>query len=428
MNNHKPGKNPFYYILLLILAGEAVFILPFVLARVFRPTFLSAFELSNLELGYCFSIYGIVALLSYGFGGVIADKLEPRKLMAASLILTAAGGIYLATYPSYTMLKVLYGYWGFTTIFLLWAAMIKATRIWGGVSRQGRAFGFLDGGRGLVAAGFGSLGVLIFSLFIPGETTELSDLTREEAFSYVILVSSALVAVIGILVWYFLKVKTPEIQNRSETKIFARNNIRTVLGYRSVWLLMIIILCAYVGYKTTDVFSLYASDVMLFSEVDSAKTGTFLLYIRPVVGVLIGFLADRHKASFYLVGGFVVTLVGSVLFASGILGPGQEIAFFLSMLLTAMGIYSARVLYFAVLEEGKIPLALTGTAVGIVSFIGYTPDIFAGPMMGYLLDESPGEKGQQHVFAVLAVFSIVGLIASYLFYRLANRTPGKRIS
>ncbi len=35
----------------LIAAGEAVFALPFVLARVFRPTVLDAFGLTNLQLG-----------------------------------------------------------------------------------------------------------------------------------------------------------------------------------------------------------------------------------------------------------------------------------------------------------------------------------------------------------------------------------------
>ena len=52
----------YYQILLLILAGESVFILPFVLARIFRPTFLDVFELTNLQLGSCFSIYGICLL------------------------------------------------------------------------------------------------------------------------------------------------------------------------------------------------------------------------------------------------------------------------------------------------------------------------------------------------------------------------------
>ena len=50
----------------------------------------------------------------------------------------------------------MYGFWGFSTTFLFWAAMIKATRNWGGEQSQGKAFGFLEGGRGIIAATIGA--------------------------------------------------------------------------------------------------------------------------------------------------------------------------------------------------------------------------------------------------------------------------------
>lgn len=166
MNKEVNKKQPLYVILLLILAAEAVFILPFVLPRIFRTIFLESFGINQVEIGSIFSIYGTVALVSYLFGGPLADKFKPHILMSGALILTALGGFYLTTYPTLYNLHILYGFWGFTTIFLFWAAMIKATRIWGGSNKQGIAFGFLDGGRGLVAALFGSVGVIIFSLLL----------------------------------------------------------------------------------------------------------------------------------------------------------------------------------------------------------------------------------------------------------------------
>ncbi|GEQ86197.1 MFS transporter [Patiriisocius marinistellae] len=389
------------------------------MARVFRATVLDVYHITNTQLGYCFSIYGLVALCSYLVGGPLADRFEPRKLMSIALLLTAAGGILYANQPSFSTLIILYGFWGFTTIFLFWAPMIKATRVWGGETSQGKAFGFLDGGRGLVGALFGLLGVYIFSLFVPSGNVELNTFQQRDAFTLVVYISSGLVALVGILVFFFLK------SNISEEKIITekitKKNIIEVLKLPSVWLLMIIILCAYVGYKITDIFSLYASEVMLYSEVDAAKTGTFLLFIRPVVGVIIGFLADKSRPSFYLILGFLLSIVGAVLFASGVLGKGTTPLFFITIIITAIGVYAARVLYFAVMREGKIPLALTGTAVGIISFIGYTPDIFAGPMMGYFLDNYKGFEGHQYVFILLAVFSFVGFLASTLFYFISKR-------
>ncbi|WP_100896180.1 MFS transporter [Cellulophaga sp. RHA19] len=414
------------YLFLLILSGEAVFILPFVLARVFRPTVLEVFNLTNLELGTCFSVYGFVAMGSYLLGGPIADKFPPRKLIAIALFSTALGGLVLAANPSYFVLKVLYGYWGFTTIFLFWAPMIKATRVWGGNTSQGKAFGFLDGGRGLVGASFGALGVFIFSLFIIGSVETASLANRAEAFNYIVWVTSAIIVVIGIIVWFFLKskeIKEEEIQLQS----ISTHQIKTVLKIPSVWLLMVIILCAYVGYKITDVFSLYAKEVMLYNEVKSAEIGTLLLFIRPVIGILIGFLADKSKTTLWLIISFILSIIGALLFASGVITPTSTALFITSILITVTGVYAVRSLYFATMQEGHIPLLLTGTAVGLISIIGYTPDIFAGPLMGMLLDNSPGELGHQHVFVMLASFSLIGLLASVFFYRLQHKKSANNI-
>lgn len=413
-------KHPVFYIFLLILSGEAVFILPFVLARVFRATVLEVFNITNTELGYCFSVYGIVAVFSYLFGGPLADRFPPRKLMGTALVLTALGGWVYAGNPSFRTLTILYGFWGFTTIFLFWAAMIKATRIWGGTKNQGKAFGFLDGGRGLVGALFGLLGVVVFSFFTSEIDSDSATEIQSEAFRSVVYVSSILVGLIGIAVFFFLKLKSENVVYTQEK--ISWQHIWSVLKLPVVRLLMIIILCAYVGYKITDIISLYAKDVMHYSEVEAAKTGTFLLFIRPIVGVGIGFLADRSKPSIYLSVGFLISIFGAGIFALGIPIAGAHSLFFISITIMALGVYTARVLYFAVFEEGNIPLALTGTAVGVVSFVGYTPEVFAGPAIGYFLDATPGKTGHQNVFWMLLIFSVVGLLASIRFYQLAKKS------
>lgn len=423
---NKTTKSPAYIILLLILAGEAVFILPFVLQRIFRPTFLEVFAINNVQIGSCFSVYGTVAFFSYFFGGPLADKFKPHLLMSVALILTACGGFYLSTYPSLLNLHILYGFWGFTTIFLFWAAMIKATRIWGGTDKQGIAFGFLDGGRGLVAALFGSVGLIIFSLFITKDIELTSFTERQEAFKQVIIYTSLAICVVSVFVYFFLKNLNPSEKNISISKpklTFA--DFKIVMKIPSVWLLMIIILCAYYAYKMTDVFSLYAKDVMGYNDIESAKVGTYLLYMRPVIGVVIGLIADRTRASLWIVVGFFLMLVTSGIFASGIIDDSSTLFFTLSIGTMAIGVYSARVLYFATLEEGKIPIALTGTAVGFISIIGYTPDIFAGPLMGYFLDAHPGALGLQYTFGVMSIFAGVGLVAAYFLYRLPKRRTTK---
>lgn len=412
-------KGSYTNIILLILSGELIFILPYFLSRVFRPTFLDVFDLTNFELGSLFSVYGIVALFSYIYGGTLADRFLPRKLIAISLFLTALGGLFLATYPSFVVLQILYGYWGFTTVFLFWGAMIKATRVWGGTKNQGQAFGFLDGGRGLTAALMGSIGVAIFSLFLTDDVFGASLKERQDAFRNVILFSSAMVAISGVLVFFFMKTRSEKGVFQSENS-HSLNNIKAVLKLESVWLLMVIILCAYFGYKVTDIYSLYASEVLSFDEVDAANVSSLQLYLRPIACFSIGFLADRSNGISWIIKGFVVMLIGSLFFASGILVAQQYSLFFISLFILALGTYSIRALYFAILQDGKISLALTGTAVGVISLSGYTPDIFGGPLMGYFLDKYPGILGHQYVFGFLVGFSIIGLLASFRYAQIRN--------
>jgi sugar phosphate permease len=405
-------KGSFFSITLLILSGELIFLLPYVLARVFRPTFLEVFNLTNLKLGSLFSIYGIVAILSYLYGGVISDKFQPKVLIAISLFFTAFGGIVLSTYPSYLTLQILWGYWGFTTVFLFWGAMIKATRVWGGSKNQGQAFGLLDGGRGLVAASMGTLGVVIFSIFLTNDIDIASLVERKKAFKYVILFSAFVVFLTGILVLLYMESSKESIVNKSSSLI---PNIKSVIKIQSVWLIMFIIIAAYVGYKVTDIYSLYASDVMNFNNLEAANIGSLQLYLRPLVCLLIALFSDKKSYINFIIIGFIVMLIGALIFSLGIVKVNMNYVFLFSLVVVATGTYTIRALYFSLMQEGHIPLVLTGTAVGVISVVGYTPDIFASPVIGYLLDTYPGIIGHQYVFSILVVFSVVGLWASVKF-------------
>jgi len=384
----------------LIIAGEAIFFLPFVLARVFRPTLLDFFQISNTELGLWFSVYGLIAMISYLLGGILADRFPARNLMALALWLTSGGGIIMMLGPSNRIMLLVYGFWGFTTICLFWAAMIRATRIWGGVEFQGRAFGWLEGGRGSVAALLATLAFYIFS--------------REGNFRSIILFTSVITCLCGYLVWVFVPGSPAERLGISfkETKA----GIISLLRLPKIWLLSLIIICSYAGYKITDDFSLFAREVLDFSESNAAGVGSAALWLRALTAILAGYLADRYRKTGIITFSFAITSIGAMLIGFRIL-EGIFFLILLNLALTAAGIYGVRALYFAVLKEAGIPYALTGTAVGIVSFAGFTPEVFMGPWMGYLLDRSPGPVGHAHVFLLLSAFAALGFVAGYLFHK-----------
>ena len=402
----------------LIIAGESVFLLPFVLARIFRPTLLEVFDLTNLELGTAYSAYGIVAMSAYFFGGPLADRFPARVLLAIALVSTAAGGVVMMTVPPLSTLVVLYAYWGVTTIALFWAPLIRATRQWGGDDAQGRAFGLLDGGRGLLAAVIGLIMVTVFASFLPADSETANHAQRTEALRQIILLLSVITGLAALLVWLVLP-RRDLSQARQEANLSLRD-IGHVFAMPSVWLQAAIILCAYVGFKAIDDFSLYANQVIGLNQVHAAEAGVVSLWMRPVAAIGAGYLADRIGAPTMTTASFAVLAAGSVMLASGLLGAGMIWIFLLTIICSSMGVFALRGLYFAIMRDVKVPLAYTGSAVGFVSFIGFAPDVFMGPLMGYLLDESPGASGHQHVFWVVSGFALLGLVVSRLFARLTE--------
>lgn len=402
----------FWAIFSLIVAGELIFSLPFHVPRYFRPSLLEAFNLTNTNLGDIFAIYGVTAMLAYFPGGILADRFDPKRLIITSLILTSLGGIYFSTIPNPVNLGILYGYWGLTTIFLFWAGLMRATRTWGGNNGQGKAFGFLDGGRGLTAAIFASIGVWLFSNTVPA-TKLIGIAERKSALSTIILSYSLATALSALLILICL----PAQDNKTLDNEYLGKTIRSVLIKPVVWLKALIIFCAYCGYKGLDNYGLYVHEVLKVSELESAKFMAYMAFLRPLSAIVAGLLADRFYASSIVTWSFLFLSVGYVL---NII-MGGEITFtsiiFTNLIITFLTVFALRAVYFALLTETKTPAKLTGTTVGVISVVGYSPDIFFSPLAGRLLDAFPGTLGYTYYFSLLTALSLTGLVTAIVLIK-----------
>jgi MFS transporter, GlpU family, inner membrane protein len=403
----------------LILSANSIFGLPFDIARIFRPTLLDVFEITNLELGTAFAFYGVTAMIAYFPGGPLADRFPARRLMVVALLTTAAGGAVMATIPPLGVLRPLFAFWGVTTVLLFWAALIRATREWGGPSGQGRAYGILDGGRGLAAAAVASLTVAAFAALLPTDVASASLEERTVALQRVIWIVTAVTAGSAVLVW--LWIPEHEVAAGEHSGRVALDRVGRLLRTPSIWLHSLIVMCAYVAFKGSDDFSLLARDAFGFDDVQAARVGTISFWVRPVAALGAGLLADRFEASRVIAVSFAFLVGGYGAIALGVLQPTLPWMLFTAVVGTSLAMYALRGVYFALFEEATVPTAFTGTAIGVVSVIGFTPDIFMGPIMGYLLDRSPGALGHQHVFGVLAGFSVLGWVAALTFRHMRGR-------
>jgi sugar phosphate permease len=131
---------------------------------------------------------------------------------------------------------------------------------------------------------------------------------------------------------------------------------------------------------------------------------------------MAGFLADRWTTSRAILWLLVALAFCLLLFAIVRGGPHLFLLLLINSILIGCAIYALRGIYYALLEEGAIPVVLTGTATGLISMVAYTPDVFIPAIAGHLLDRYPaGGLGYRYFFLMLAIFAVAGVGLTLLF-------------
>lgn len=406
------------YLGALMLAGESIYMMPY-MRKTFQSSMEAAFEVTSTQLGTVSSMFGILALVCYFPGGWLADRLPARYLLTFSLLTTGAGGFYMMTLPGYVGLLALYAFWGVTSILTFWAALIKATREWGGSDEQGRGFGLLDGGRGVVAALLASLATYVFATADSGP----SQLIR------VLWVYSLAPISAGVLVWFVVPGTLSAGSSRSigdgardGSQRPQKARIKNTVRIPEVWLLAIVILTAYWLYVGSFDFPAFAEQAYGVSPEFAATLGTFRDWFRPFAAVGAGFLADRYSGSRVIAAAFgLLVLSYSSLWLAPPAAAGMALLW-AQISVTALAVFALRGIYYALMEETHVPRRLTGTTVGIVSVIGFLPDTFAFVVSGALADAAPeAGEGYRKYFALLAGVAVAGLIATVEIMRREKR-------
>ena len=92
-----------------------------------------------------------------------------------------------------------------------------------------------------------------------------------------------------------------------------------------------------------------------------------------------------------------------------------------NLMFTFIAVYALRGIYFSLIEESRVDRRATGSAVGLISVLGFTPDIFFAAITGRILDANPGVVGFQHYFTLMAVICSVGMLLTFLLSRRMAR-------
>lgn len=390
---------------ILSISGGLIFMAPF-LREVYYIPMQEAMDLSNIQMGMLMGVFGAVGLLTYFPGGWLADRVSSRKLITLGMISTGVSGLYFATFPGYLINLMLHAFWGVSITLVFWGAMIKATRGWAPATEQGRAFGILETGRGLTEVVSHTALLALFAWL--GSTYA--------ALSTVIVCFSVVNIGLGVAAWFLI-----EDSGRADstaTKKVGGQEVLAVLKMPVVWLISLVILCAYSAYWGSFFFTPYASDVFLMSVTLAGVLSVGRMWLKPMAALAAGFLGDRFGISKTVAASMAITAVSFALFALTPANPAVLPLVILNVAISASFIFALRGIYFALLEEGGIPLKLTGTAAGVASAIGFIPDIYMPVVGGVLLDGYPGVMGYRLLFGFVAVLAVIGFIAALMIMRL----------
>jgi sugar phosphate permease len=391
--------------IVLSLSGGIIFLLPF-LFEVYYRSVADALGLTNTEMGILFSAFGVTSLIVYFPGGWLADRVSPRKLMTASLVGTGLAGLWFATLPAYEIVVVIHIFWGVSITFLFWGAMIRVTRNWAPSTQQGRAFGILETLRGVGEASTHSVLLLIFAAL--GST--------EQALTAVITQLSLLIIGLGVLSWFVIEDLSRDDDADDAPARVTLADIVAVLKMPVIWLIAIVVMCAYCAYWGSFTTTPYASDIFLTTVAMAGAISIGRMWLKPVAALIAGFAADAFGIAVSVAVLFAV-LVASFA-AIGLISPDPEQlpVVLVNVAIAALAVFALRGIYFALLEEGNVPLAVTGTAGGIISAIGFTPDIFMPLFFGMVTDAYPGAEGYRYFYLITAGICAIGLVSAMTIY------------
>lgn len=395
-------------LILLVLGGSFIYALPY-FRYYYYDAFLAVFQIDNTQMANLQSAYGLFAILSYFPGGWLADRISARKLLFFSLVSTGLMGLWLYSVPSYGVNLFIHGAMGVTTILTFWPAMIKAVRMLAAADEQGKAFGFMESGRGISNALHMTAALAIFAYF-----SKRSDQAGLEA---VMLSYSVVCILVGVLIFFMLKDNEKEISKKGSSK----QDVITVLKMPHTWLIVIIMFCSYSMNMSFYYITPYATNIFGATAVFGAFVTILANYVRPLGSASAGLLGDVFNSSKIIGVGFVLMIIGLI----GLILVPSESTMTIVLLITFsvfiyISMYGIQGLHYALLEEGDYPLSISGTAVGVVATLGYLPEIIAPQIAGRLLDAYPGAAGYHYLFMVLIAFAAIGLGTVFVWMRLTR--------
>ncbi|WP_425755249.1 MFS transporter [Ihubacter sp. rT4E-8] len=384
-----------YVLIFLLTLSCLCYNLPY-LSSTFYTQFLEAFSLSNTQAGLLLSMFSLTATPGYLFGGMLADRFSPKKLIIISQLMTAACGFAMSFISGYTILLVCYLGFGISTTFIHWSAFLKLIRAQAGENEEGKIFGFFE-----------------MCYAIAGAITSYGILAALGSISNFRIVTSVYAAIL-VLVALIIMVALKDVEENKQSNEFNLKMVGKAFKHPVTWLNGFIVMGLFIMVTGTSYLNPYLSTV--FGTTVAFGTGLTIanrtilrLFMSPACGLLL----DKWKTP-----KFLTIFAGALIIISAVFlfipqePASKTIAVIVAVVMVVVLAGSRSGLYTPI-PEAKMPFEITGTAMGIASAVGYSTDLWLYTLCGRWIDQY-GVDGYRNIIWLFIAGLVLVIVCAIL--------------
>ena len=399
-------KKNFSLICLVALAGSVIFALP-LLRLEYYGSYMKEYHLTNTEMGILASVLGVFGVVSYLFGGVLADGISLRKIVVCSLLGTGVGGLLHLLPLSFKGLLLVYALWGISTTFAFWPASVKLVRLASDQEDEGKAYGYFEGGQNIGAGLAAALALILFRL--------ASARVSNPFFSMkvVILFYSFLNFAFALLTFFFL-----EKEEKLDSKNPSFKGLFQILKRKEIWIISLVALCNHIFCIGIAYYIPFSTDVLGAGIAFGAALGVARKFSSFLGNVSGGYIRDKIGTTNMMILAFSGMIVLQIMLFLYPKTPAFLVLTALSFVFVLFVFHMNYAMAWTMMSEGVIPVEYTGTAAGIICMFGAIPESFVSLLAGNLLDQYRVHTGYAIFFLILMAVSTFGLILVILWKEL----------
>lgn len=368
--------------------------------NIFYSMLKNVLTLSDTEVSTIFALFGTVALCSYVIGGIVVDKLPIKVTVCGSLLFSSLLHVILSFRPSYEVILFCVALMSFSAIFLFFPASSKLITAIGNNEEEGSS-GKLFGIYYALEAVFSLTVNCIGEGVLLGSGSELLTFeTMTRCFSALCLFTSCIL---------FFKIDSNV--KIEQTEPFSLKKLKIGLSSKCVWLLALMTCGAYVSYTALSYIPEY---LKVYHNIDGS-IAIMLSIVRVSVmtilaSLLVGKYSELKGSSIHAIKNLAPILGGIAAISWVLMFVQHSVVVCVALTMVfAFIVLGIKAISISGVSEMKIPIEISASIIGIVSFIGYSPDAFYFAFMGRAIDAFG-----QSAFTLVWVISVIGAIICFL--------------